>query len=316
MVVVALDQRLARPVFTVDDAPSAWADVIAAARAWGTWDPVERAAAAGLLGAGAQPPPDVTAIVEARATVVRRERRLLAADDVVVWLQMWGITTAQWFAHLRRQVLSEGASADPAGADRTALAQAAWIEGVTGGELERTTLRLAERRAAWASRAGTRPEPDHAALERAVAELCDDAATPARLAAVVERNRLGWTRLELREVVLADEGAAHELVYCLRDDGRDLAEVACEAGLTVHSRATTVDELAPALARLTAARPGEVTDPVAIDGAHRVIVVDARVEPTVGDRATAARARELIVRGALAGQVSRRVRWLDPAVRG
>jgi hypothetical protein len=45
-------------------------------------------------------------------------------------------------------------------------------------------------------------------------------------------------------------------------------------------------------------------------------VVDARVEPTVGDRATAARARELIVRGALAGQVSRRVRWLDPALRG
>jgi len=140
-----LEGLLARPAFAVDTRVATWADVISPTRASREWDATEAAAAAGLSAVAATAAADLDAAVTAHVTRWRRARRLLSADDTVAFLSRWGITEEQWLAHMRRQVAAElSAKARPSGIDPGELAQAAWIEGVTTGALERAARQLAE----------------------------------------------------------------------------------------------------------------------------------------------------------------------------
>jgi ABC-type bacteriocin/lantibiotic exporter with double-glycine peptidase domain len=155
------DEVLARTVFTVDGEAYTWADVLAAAEAWGDTAPADDGDS-----------------VEDRATAFRRRRGLLSVDDTAAWFARWGVTVPEWLASLR-------GPPDP------------WVAIATSGALERTAHRLAAGVAAHSALGGT-GRPDTAAIDAAAKRFADRAGTPDRLAAVIAVHRLDWTALDLQ----------------------------------------------------------------------------------------------------------------------
>ena len=196
------DEVLARTVFTVDGETYTWADVVAAAEAWGE---------------KGQAPAGARRSVEERATAFRRWRGLLSVDDTAAWFARWGVTVPEWLASLR-------GPPDP------------WVEIVTSGVLERTAHRLAAGLAVHRALGGT-GRPDVDAIDAAAEHFAESAATPDRIAAAIAGNRLDWTALDLQpdhgeefRVRLADAGdslarilvaaAAGDVVGPVTVDGR------------------------------------------------------------------------------------------------
>jgi hypothetical protein len=93
-------------------------------------------------------------------------------------------------------------------------------------------------------------------------------------------------------------------------DGRELADVAVDAGLELRELSCFLEDAEPALrARLLAARPGELIGPLVSGEDHLLVAVLHRTPPTPGDPAVHQRAGEAITRRALAAEVSRQVSW-------
>lgn len=195
------DEALARTVFIVDGEAYTWADVLAAAEAWGELEPA----------------PGAGATVEELATAFRRSRGLLSVDDTAAWFARWGVTVPEWLASLR-------GPPDP------------WVEIVTSGGLERTAHRLAAGLAAHRGLGGN-GRPDITALDAAADRFGRLPATPDRIHATIAANRLDWTALDLQpdegddfRITLADAGpglaplligaAAGDVVGPVTVDGR------------------------------------------------------------------------------------------------
>ena len=167
------DEVLSRTVFTVDGEAYTWADVVAAAQAWGEWARGARRAH--------------------RATSVgwRSGRRPSAA-------------TAACSPRTRpRRGSSAGASRCPTGwrtsatGPRRTRTRPPGSRRSSSGTFERIAHRLAGGLAAYRALGGA-GRPDPAALDAAVEDFAARAASPDRVAAVIAANRLAWTALDLR----------------------------------------------------------------------------------------------------------------------
>jgi ABC-type bacteriocin/lantibiotic exporter with double-glycine peptidase domain len=203
---VSREEVLARTVFTVDGDAYTWADVLAAAEAWGALAPATE---------------DAGGSVEERATAFRRRRGLLSVDDTAAWFARWGITVPEWLASL-------GGPADP------------WVSAVTSGALERTAHRLAAGVVAHRALGGT-GRPDAAAIDAAARRFADQTATPDRIAAAVAVNRLEWTALDLQP----DDGAGFRIMLADAGDSLARLLVGAAAGdvvgpVTVDGRRRTI----------------------------------------------------------------------------
>ena len=287
---------LSRTVFTIDGEAVDWAAVIEAAKAWGEWDALEQAVSPDTADrrstrrpcAGpwrSAPPRCGTTAACSRPTRPRQ------------WFARWGVTVADWLSHLRRQVVGEVAP-DPE--------SAVWIEAITSGTLERSAWRLA--RSLTAHRAlGGAGWPTVEALDQAMSDFAArEAASPDRRAAVIAEHAVAWTLFDLQHVQLADEATARELCE------RPIEEVAAKAGVAVVDTRTTLEDLPDQLrAHLQGAAAGDVVGPVPVDGAWRIIVVDARTLPTDDDPQIADRARKRLAAEALHREMARRVHWLE-----
>lgn len=200
------DEVLARTVFTVDGEAYTWADVLAAAEAWGDTEPA---------------PAPAGAPVEEAATAFRRQRGLLSVDDTAAWFARWGVTVPEWLASLR-------GPADP------------WIEIVTSGALERTAHRLAAGLAAHRALGGA-GRPDIEAIDAAATRFADRAATPDGIASAIAKNRLDWTALDLQP----DDGDEFRITLADAGDGLARLLVGAAAGdvvgpVTVDGRPQTI----------------------------------------------------------------------------
>jgi hypothetical protein len=287
-----------QPVFSVGAHERTWADVVSAAREWGEWQRLERAAAAGLAAykGGARADADE---VEEAADDFRHERRLEAAEDAERWLERRGVTVAAFLLGIERSLVAReppsAACAPPA---------ATWLEAICSGALDRLATRLAQSLAAWDA-LGRPGDPPVGALDATVIEFRRAAATEARVESELAAHRLEWTQLELLVCRLDDRGAAQEVVHCVCEDGRALEEL----DLDLQRRDL---ELGGADAGWAALRPGELHGPVAAEGAYEVSVVTARLEPDASDPAVRARAAAAVGERALRSEAARRVRWREP----
>lgn len=146
-----------------------------------------------------------------------------------------------------------------------------------------------------------------ASFERFVERVSGDVAIGRFLAG----RRLDWLRLQCRELGVDSGDAAHEVVMCLREDGLEPEEVARLAGAQLVERTVAVEDVRPALAvRLVSALPGDVIGPLpGDDGASRVLLVDARLFPSVDDPVMRKRARSELVAAALEPLLAGAVRW-------
>lgn len=308
-----LDEVAAAPLLDARERTWTWGDVFLAARLWGEWD-------AWLAGVA-----DRRAPADQRAAEVafRRERRLIAGDELRAWLASHRLGVDDWRAWLR------GEPVEP------------WTAGVCDGSFDLWADRLAERAGAL-SAADPAPAPappppawfgrmpgageavaigipaDAVArraeelwlAERAYQRLCADAAAGDAVERLVADNTVDWLRVDCELIEAVDEDVAREAALLVREDGLDMPEVARIARLPLAADQVYVGELPVELRPwLISAAPGELVGPVAVNGHFVLAHVRGKLVPTAADPDIRARAEQAARSAALERVVREEVHW-------
>jgi hypothetical protein len=310
-----------RSVFVVSSRTFRWADIVCAARAWGRWAECESAARQARSALAAAEPtgaPLDGAEFSAEEERFRRSRRLLAADDLVLWLARRDVKVAAWRDYIRGVVLRrrpEPAAADHPDGDGD-LGADVWVHAVCSGTLDSVAHQLAGRAAAAGAGgrlpedAGPLSESDVAELDLIYEDFCERSATVDAIEREVERHRLDWLSFEWRSQAAGDPDVLREAALCIREDGLDFDEAAATAGLVVQRQRTSLDGAEAELRdHLLGARAGELLGPLPVGSEYWLVeVLDKRI-PTTEDPAVHARAREVVVSRAVEAAVVDHVRW-------
>jgi hypothetical protein len=331
---VTVVARAERVLFTVGATAYRRRDLVVAAEAWGDWDALLREAreeiACEARARDVGDPLDPLAVDEA-AVAFRRARGLLAAEDLESWLAERDVSVVDWLAHLRRSLLCDlwrgqldSLLLEGEPVDAAEVAAAAWTRGICTGVLADLADLLATEAAAEAALA-TPPadasgvpaladaDVGAAALERrraAHARLVELAVTSAGIARELEAHRLDWTSVDCVLLVHADLDVLREAALCVVDDGLELDAVALEAGAELRRSRLLVGELPPEVGGpLLAAEPGQLLDPVEVDGVAWLARLEAKTTPSAADPALRERAVELIAARARARALDNWVHW-------
>jgi hypothetical protein len=116
-------------------------------------------------------------------------------------------------------------------------------------------------------------------------------------------RRAGLEQLRIGLVLVGRDDQARELASQVRDEGRDLEDVAREHGLPVaHHQTLRKDLPAPLAEALAPAKPGELVGPVGTAEGFALVVVEER-RPAALDRATRQRLQDDLFEGWLAGKL-------------
>lgn len=152
-----------------------------------------------------------------------------------------------------------------------------------------------------------------ARLEVAWRRFAEGQVTPQAIREQVAAHGIDWTRVSLQSVFLRDPDAAREAALCIREDGRDPAEVAAESGAELTDGTWFLDEVEPALRdHLLGARRGEVLGPLRLKDGFAVVAVRAKQPPAPEDPVVRARAEGGLLQRAVRSEVENRVRWNEP----
>lgn len=298
-------------VFTSCGAAVTWGDV----REWmvddRTWAVCARRAAQGAAHAlGDGPGPSGGALRQA-AQRFRRERKLIAREDLAAWLARWAISEEEWVDWLDRSLRREGAAAPAAGGG--AGEQETWVEAVCSGELGAAARRMAQAFGAWGERdAAALPPPQErlAVLRRAYAELVARAPEPWDLERTISANAAGWLEIAFESVSFPTADGAREGLAACRDDGATLASVAALAGVEVEGASVRADEVEPRLRAVVVSAPLDV--PVLAATPERpglVVTVRGRRHPTLDDEDDRRRAAHAVAEQRVQSAVDRWVVW-------
>lgn len=301
-------EALERTVFAVGDEEYRWADVLAAARAWGRWDELRRRAAEGLTALEVQTIGEGE--LEDAGQAFRYARGLLAAEEMEAWLEHWAVSHSDWLAYLRRELARSG---QREGEGTTApTEEQVWAEAVCSGALAELAHDLAARAAAAeADGRGAGPvERDLDRMEEALAEFARDAFTPEVAARTLELRSADWVRLTFTKLEFGERGMASEAALCVREDGLSLPEVADRAGVALDEHEAFIEEVDPDLSKsLLSAPPSELVGPLPVANRFILVRVNEKVAPTLEDPVIQARLREEVPRRALERAVRDRVQW-------
>jgi hypothetical protein len=293
----------ARPVFSVGGETFSWADVVEAARRYGSWQELEdwsrqALACVGRLAASGErlDPRDV---LEA-AKRFRYARRLLAGDELEEWLDRWDVSETEWRDHLRRALLRErwpGELADTVQrfpVSEGELEPVLWPDAVCSGLLEQAAHRLAAERALAAEGAAAGAVEEHE-LEHEIA-----------------LHRLEWLRIEGELLTVRSLDAAREAALCVREDGRPLADVAADAGTSTTQLRVYADDLESELSTaLVGALAGELVGPVPHGEGYALVLVASKTPPSAADPEIRRRAEARIGGRAVAHALREHVEWHD-----
>lgn len=295
---------------------------------------------------GELPAADVRSAEEA----FRRQRGLLAADDLAVWLQSRGLGVPEMRAHLRLRLAGAKAGAlttplaSPAPAEvREAALRAALLEGWLADAARRLVMGAAAVELGWSPSAPPSEEdavalaagaaadrslplgPDRgpglvavaarvlalrAALASAYLQLSDD-----DVEEVLQEHWADWAQLEYSELTLSTEGAAREAVLCVREDHLALEEVAHMASAPVRRvECRAVEVPSPLGAELLSGDPGSPIGPVRGLEGWSVAVLHQRRAPGMDDPEARDRALDIGVRRRLERRLAGRVKWYAAAL--
>ena len=219
--------------------------------------------------------------VDKVAQAWRRERRLLAADDLAAWLERRGVTTESWLAYLRRAVARSAALADPFAA---VDADAVWAEAMCSGKLDECAKQLARMLA-------VAPDADLGSLEAAYEAFCDEVATDEAIAREIAAARLDWIRVRCLLAVFGERHVAAEVALLVRQDGLAFAEAAAAANTTTVQQEIWLEDADPALAPLLAgAGRNQLVGPVATADGFVIVEVHEKLPADPADPVVMARA--------------------------
>jgi hypothetical protein len=300
------------PVFSAGGHCFTWAEVIEAARVRGDWAALQSHVAGLLARERALAVVDaLPSAVQTRAVAnaFRFQLNLVSGDELRAWLTRRDISVGEWMAEMRRSLLQ---SAEQTGAGSPdALERASWVHAVCTGKLAAYARTLAEEVAVQLNEQPLGLTGDElAALPHKREQFCASQLREPALAAAVADNTFGWTRLDLRCLIHSDEMVVREAALCVRLDGRELDDVAVDAGASLVEMTVLLDDADPALrTRLVAANPGDLLGPLATGTDHRLVLVLARVAPSLPDPLVRSRAEQTVIGQALATEVNRHVNW-------
>jgi hypothetical protein len=281
-----------RPLFSCRERTFSLAAAVAL-----TGGPDERPA---LTGAASSPASERE--LAAAATAFRRERGLLAADDMRGWLERWGLEAADFSAWLGDRLT---------GSDTAS----AWCALVCSGGIDAAIQTLAAGVAAAAELGAEIPaDLDEATIRAFVERFLERPADPALIDGELAAHRLEWTRVEVTTVTADRPAVLEELRHLVGVDGVSFADAASRAGLQTANVVAGFDELDPALGTvLVGVEPPELCGPVSTSAGSVLAQVAARSAPDPADPRWRARAQEALARRALAAALARHVRWHDHA---
>ena len=248
---------LARPVFSTGEQDYSWADVVAAARAWGRWDDATRPSRAGK---------GETEVEEA-GEAFRYERNLLAAEEMEAWLAHWGLNVGEWRSWLRGD--ADG-----------------WPEAVCSGALARLAHDLAARTAAAeAVGRGAGPvETELEAMDAAFEELTRASLRDEDRSRLLESRGSDWVRIRYGTLSFPKLEMAREAVLCVTEDGLAFDQIAELADGEAELLDSLVADIEPLLAKTLLGTPaGEVAGPLSLDGRFVIARVEEKVAPTLAD---------------------------------
>ena len=180
-----------------------------------------------------------------------------------------------------------------------------------------SVARLAQTHAHWLS---MRPAADTALrlstvleLETAFRLLADGIASNGRMSEVVDAHVVEWMQLEVDTVSFTTESAAREAIFCVREDGLTLYDVAALSHRLVGRTTVALEDVdVRHRDQLLAAEPGRLLGPLPVDGRFDVKRIVTRTTPALTDPVVAARARQALIdtalRNAARDHVTRRAR--------
>jgi hypothetical protein len=149
-----------------------------------------------------------------------------------------------------------------------------------------------------------------ASLQRSVDRFHRALIADARIRERIDAHKLDWTRFSCRLGIFPDRDSASEALFCVRDDRRDLADVAVIAGAPMVEKRFFLDEAEPATRHLLrTARPGDVVGPVNIGGEWLIIDVQDKRSPSEADLAVRRRAEQELIAEGVEREIDRLVRW-------
>jgi hypothetical protein len=286
--------------------------------------------------------------VEAATSNFRYDRGLEDAAAMERWLDERALSVDAWWEAIRRTVLEAGpplvaidALRDDAVVDEEDSA-GEWLADLSATDLLDAAVTDVARRAAVAREAGgaaEAPPPPGAtpapgdpivpwgALGVSATRLaeCDvrlealaaawerwhpGVVTEAALKTAVDHHRLEWLVVDVVISWWPGADAAHEAIWCVRDDGQPLDDVARDAHVPFESSVLLLDEAPAALHDpLLAAASGDIVGPV--DAQGRVIVASVRSKrpPSLADAMVRAAAGHAVERAAAVPLLERHVAW-------
>lgn len=329
-----------------------WLDVFLAAMWRGDWTAFDDDLVEGLAYQEGGVDPDGAPLSDRdkldAADDFRYARGLIAADDIVAWLERSGLTVESWDRFLERRLLRDrwrarvGRRVRPAAVPLPADIDVA-AEGICSAVFDRFAQVLAGRAATAAGGAGDRvasPDPPRldrvcrdyqtwltsldgsdvrerlahiASLDAAFAHRAGAVVSAAALASQVSRHRREWTRVDLERLAFAEADAAREAACCVRDDGRSLTDVAIDLRQPVRDTCDVLARLEPGLRdAVLSADIGELVGPIPVGPRLELVSVVAKRPPDVADPLVRTLAAEALVHQMVGRAVTAHVRWHTP----
>jgi hypothetical protein len=318
------------------------ADLVLLGVITGAWSRFEREVSRGLALEHDAQGTSGAGDLKARATEFRYARRLISASEFTSWLAARSLTVADLSGVLGRAALRDQMSDGDREVEVSEVAGVLRAEAVCGGVFEALADAAIERMAA-APRLGRlgsevadgRVEATladaigrHAAgiaalgadelrrrlgrlwaYEDARAALREQVAEPVALRRRLADHGLDWLRVDGWRLRFAIEGAAREARALMTDDGHGVEEVSVIAGAVATTDSLYLDQVPGQIAAaLAATAPDEVSAPWFQDEEWNVLLVTAKIAPSVEDPGLRERATDELLASVLHRQAAGRAR--------
>jgi hypothetical protein len=303
---------LGEEVFVAAGAVVTFGDVRDWMVAEGSWAAAARRAAEGRALALAQIGGPSGDVLRQAAQRFRRERKLIAGEDLSRWLAHWGISEEEWVDWLDGTLRRE-AQPGVARPESNAGEHETWVETVCSGALRSAARQMARAFGAWAEQHGGAQPPAaerFAATRGAYDALVGDAPERSEVERIIATNALGWLQIAYESADFGSADAAREALASVRDDGETLASVATLAGAELETATVRAEDLAPHLRSVLVSAP--LDGPVLAGGPDDpgvVVVVRGRRHPTIDDPDDAALAAADVAEQRVQTAMDRWVSW-------
>ena len=308
-------------MFTVADQEFGWEEIVAAAQAWGEWQPfVESVRQSLCCLRSAEEAGELPSAAEMRETTTafRYAHNLISAEETKTWLARRQMSVEDWMSCLRARRLQERSAERPGRVVTHPISDAEVagvikIYAVCSGRLDEWAVRLAGRAALAATSgpiASGSPRELIARIETEYERQQRQAVTPKRIESKIADHRLDWIRFACRYVWFPEERIAREASFCLTEDGLTLDEVASDSRGVVQRWDFYLDEIeAAARPHFLAARAGDWLGPIRLLAGFPLFAVVAKTMPAAADPRVRGRAERAIVEGLTKQAMNERVRW-------